>query len=323
MRSIWNRIKWVFQKTPKQRDPGHPIWRTPNQTPNIIGMLEISGEGCALVACARIGYGSGYASSLWKVWPDGRSAQVGGYTNHETIGHEMFYGPDGKAIYMPVEHGGNRILIYRNGRLETGAQMPGGWTLAGGIYNGRPVVACTTRYSGSAGTRPLLLDADTGARIHEFPHLGIIWSMHTHEKKLVALNAYGRAVAYRDLHKEEPTVGRVGLSHEGIEWLGGGQNAGRGQEDGNIYGRGKTYPTPCQSSEVARVEKSGNAYIGLINPDRVYQIAKGKPHLIVDFGMDGDKKARGGWAFGIAFAEVGKTLMVGRTDPSGGYVYRC
>jgi len=322
MRQFFNRIKWLFQGTPKRRSP-RQIWQAPGHTPNIIGMIEAKSEGCALVACAKIGYGSGYASSLWKVWPDGRSEQVGGFTNHETIGHGMFYGPNNQTIYLPVEHGGNRILVYEAGRLRTGAQMPGGWTLAGGIYNGRPVVACTTRYSGSAGTKPLLLDAETGQRIHEFPHLGIIWSMHQHGNSLVCLNAYGKEVLYRNLVREEDVVGRVGLSYEGQEWIGGGRNAGRGQEDGNIYGRGKTYPTPCQSAEVARVERSGNAYIGLINPDQLYQIAKGKPHLIVDFGMDGDKKARGGWAFGIAFAEVGKTLLVGRTDPRGGYVYAC
>jgi hypothetical protein len=266
------------------------IWDLPNQTKNVIGMLAIPGAGKALLATATIGYGSGYRSGLFEIDKAGKVRQVGGYTSHETIGHEMFYGPDGKTIYLPIEHGGNKILKYRDGKLSTGGQMPGGWTLAGITHKGQPLVACCARYNGSAGSNPTLHNADNGKKIFEFPNKGIIWSMHIHKGQLCAINAYGPAVIYRD-GKPSATKGRVGMSYDGQEILGGGNNAGRGQEDGNIYVGGKAHSTPCQSFEVAYVTRKGRALLAGINPDRLYQVYGGKPVLVAE--VPDQKKHRG------------------------------
>jgi hypothetical protein len=315
MKKLWARIKGLFQSNPKKLKAVE-IWRTPGSHPNVIGMIGVGNR--ALVALARIGYGSGYQSALYTIDRGGGTSHIQ-TSSHETVGHEMF--EHGGAVYLPVEHGGNKILRYKDGKVSQAGQMPGGWTLAGCSYKGEPIMACTAKYPSTVP--PTLHNADSGKQIGGLPKAGIIWSMYVHNGKLCAINCYGESIVYRD-GKASKCDGKVGASFGGSEWWGGGNRSGRGAEDGRIYKDGKpVVTTDSQSGEIAVVTKRGRCFIGLINPDRLYEIKKGKAFLVCEWPRENDPDHRGGWAFGFAVAELSDgTILVGRNHKSGGAIYR-
>jgi hypothetical protein len=310
---------WKFAERPAIRGKLVKIWSTPSSHPNIINMIGIPGENRAAIMTAKIGFHSSYGSQVWSLAADGNAVKLV-ETGNETIGHNSFYGPDGRSIIMPVEHGSRKPWILSGGNMREGAVQPGRWGLSGLTHDGVALVATSNDYkSGAVHDQPRLCRVDDGREVKRYPRKGLLWCMWEHNREICAINCYGDEILYRG-DRTEKTDAKMGASYQGFEVLGGGIRSGTGKPDGRLWVNGREFKTPCQSIEVLYVTHKGRCFACGINPDQIYQIVSGVPVLIAE--IPGDKPHTGGWSFGVGFAELDDgTVLFGRTGKNGSEVF--
>jgi hypothetical protein len=289
------------------------VFTAASDTYKLVGMLGT--KHGLFVTTSRVYKGSNNS----RIYLDGKLIYHG---KEETVGQPFEWNGQ---VHFPVEHGDNSI-VWKNGALAFAARTRGRWSIAGTVYNGRPIMAYNNNFNGAFNDTPNMHDAITGAKVFGFNakdmprkfvnYKGDLWASLNFGEN-VLMNRSGRKIASEAVHIEV---------YNGTLYGGGGVNWGPIlQPDGRMFrfdgSKFKEIMNTGSTSVQHMAVLNGRLWIAAPDPDRLFVMGSdGVIHKVAEIlGESSSDRARD---FGASVAYHDGFIYWGRSDKSRAHVYK-